>query len=163
VDIVYIIRAIKIIKLIIFNCDNIYSPPNPSKQYAILRKIRGSRDQTIPGYIAPQEQIPWERGCNRHCQTLLTTLASRDSGNASNGFYRSKCTHTRAFDVIPAKGSFLLANYYVIQARESKTRYFEKFKINISSRRIHTKLSTRKRLNTKSILLYILSGNDTKV
>ena len=28
---------------------------------------------------------------------------------------------------------------------------------------IHTKLSTRKRLNTKSILLYILSGNDTKV
>ena len=69
----------------------------------------------------------------------------------------------RAFDVIPAKGSFLLAKYYVIQARESKTRYLEKFKINISSRRIHTKLSTRKRLNTKSILLYILSGNDTKV
>ena len=59
-DIVYIIRAIK---LIIFNCDNIYSPPNPSKQYAILRKIRGSRDQTIPGYLAPQEQIPWVRGC----------------------------------------------------------------------------------------------------
>ena len=51
-----------------------------------------------------------------------------------------------------AKGSFLLAKYYVIQARESKTRYLEKFKINISSRRIHTKLSTRKRLNTKSIL-----------
>ena len=38
-------------------------PPNPSKQYAILRKIRGSRDQTIPGYLAPQEQIPWVRGC----------------------------------------------------------------------------------------------------
>ena len=80
------------------------------------------------------------------------TLASRDSGNARNGFYGSKCTHTREFDVIPAKGSSLLAKYYVIQARESKTRYLEKFKINISTRRIHTKLSTRKRLNTKSIL-----------
>ena len=37
--------------------------PDPSKQYAILRKIRGSRDQAIPGYLAPQEQIPWVRGC----------------------------------------------------------------------------------------------------
>ena len=37
--------------------------PDPSKQYAILRKIRGSRDQAIPGYFAPQEQIPWVRGC----------------------------------------------------------------------------------------------------
>ena len=55
VDIVYIIRAIK---LIIFNCDNIYSPPNPSKQDAILRKIRGSRDQTIPGYLAPKSKYP---------------------------------------------------------------------------------------------------------
>jgi hypothetical protein len=36
--------------------------PDPSTQYAILRKIRGSRDQAIPGYYAPQEQIPWERG-----------------------------------------------------------------------------------------------------
>ena len=54
-DIVYIIRAIK---LIIFNCDNIYSPPNPSKQDAILRKIRGSRDQTIPGYLAPKSKYP---------------------------------------------------------------------------------------------------------
>ena len=36
--------------------------PDPSKQYAILRKIRGSRDQAIPGYFAPQEQIPWVRG-----------------------------------------------------------------------------------------------------
>jgi hypothetical protein len=33
--------------------------PDPSKQYAILRKIRGSRDQAI---FAPQEQIPWVRG-----------------------------------------------------------------------------------------------------
>jgi hypothetical protein len=39
--------------------------PDPSKQYAILRKIRGSRDQAIPGYFAPQEQIPWVRGCPR--------------------------------------------------------------------------------------------------
>ena len=38
--------------------------PDPSKQYAILRKIRGSRDQAIPGYFAPQEQIPWVRGCS---------------------------------------------------------------------------------------------------
>ena len=37
--------------------------PDPSKQYAILRKIRGSRDQAIPGYFAPQEQIPWVRDC----------------------------------------------------------------------------------------------------
>jgi hypothetical protein len=37
--------------------------PDPSKQYAILCKIRGSRDQAIPGYFAPQEQIPWVRGC----------------------------------------------------------------------------------------------------
>jgi hypothetical protein len=41
------------------------------------------------------------------------TLVSRDSGNARNGFYGSKCTHTREFDVIPAKGSFLLAKDYV--------------------------------------------------
>ena len=37
--------------------------PDPSKQYAIFRKIRGSRDQAIPRYFAPQEQIPWVRGC----------------------------------------------------------------------------------------------------
>jgi hypothetical protein len=36
--------------------------PDPSKQYAILRKIRGSHDQAIPGYFAPQEQILWVRG-----------------------------------------------------------------------------------------------------
>jgi hypothetical protein len=36
---------------------------DPSKPYAILRKIRGSRDQAITGYFAPQEQIPWVRGC----------------------------------------------------------------------------------------------------
>jgi hypothetical protein len=34
-----------------------------------------------------------------------------------------------------------------------KTQYFEKFKINISTGRIQTKFSTRKRLNTRSILL----------
>jgi hypothetical protein len=39
------------------------------------------------------------------------------------------------------------------RASSSKTRYLEKFKINISTCRIQTKLSTRKRLNTKSILL----------
>jgi hypothetical protein len=40
--------------------------PDPSKQYAILRKIRGSRDQAIPGYFAPQEQIPLVRGCSSY-------------------------------------------------------------------------------------------------
>jgi hypothetical protein len=35
---------------------------DPSKQYAIFIKIRGSRDQDIPGYFAPLEQIPWVRG-----------------------------------------------------------------------------------------------------
>jgi hypothetical protein len=34
----------------------------------------------------------------------------------------------------------------------SKTRHFEKFKINISTLRTQTKFCTRKRLNTKSIL-----------
>ena len=34
--------------------------PDPSKQYAILRKIRGSRDQAIPGYFAPQEYPGYE-------------------------------------------------------------------------------------------------------
>ena len=33
--------------------------PDPSKQYTILRKICRSHDQAIPGYFAPQEQIPW--------------------------------------------------------------------------------------------------------
>ena len=33
------------------------------------------------------------------------TLVSRDSGNARNGFYRSKCTYTLDYDVIPAKGA----------------------------------------------------------
>jgi hypothetical protein len=46
--------------------------PDPSTQYAILRKIRGSHDQALwPGHtrvfrspnLVPQEQIPWERGC----------------------------------------------------------------------------------------------------
>jgi hypothetical protein len=46
-----------------------------------------------------------------------------------------------------------LARYSEWHAHSSKTLYFEKFKINISTRRIQTKLSTRKRLNTKSILL----------
>jgi hypothetical protein len=36
-----------------------------------------------------------------------------------------------------------------------KTRYFEKFKINISTRRIQTKLPTRKRFNKRSILLIL--------
>jgi hypothetical protein len=44
--------------------------PDPSKQYAILRKIRGSRDQAIPGYFAPQEQIPWVRGCRMSSETF---------------------------------------------------------------------------------------------
>jgi hypothetical protein len=43
--------------------------PDPSTQYAILRKIRGSRDQTIPGYFAPQEKIPWERGWLNSCSS----------------------------------------------------------------------------------------------
>jgi hypothetical protein len=69
-------------------------------------------------------------------------FVSYDSANARNGFYRSKCTYTREFDLIPAKGSSLLAKYFAIHVRASKTRHLEKFKINISTRRIHTKLST---------------------
>jgi hypothetical protein len=32
--------------------------PDPSKQYAILRKIRGSRDQAIPGISLPKSKYP---------------------------------------------------------------------------------------------------------
>ena len=53
---------------------------------------------------------------------------------------------------LPATG----ASYWPIIAQctqfASKTRYLEKFKINISTRRIQTKFCTRKRLNTSSIL-----------
>ena len=57
-----------------------------------------------------------------------------------------------SLSVIPATG----ASYWPIIAQctqfASKTRYLEKFKINISTRRIQTKFCTRKRLNTESIL-----------
>jgi hypothetical protein len=60
--------------------------------------------------------------------------------------------NTREFDVIPATG----ASYWPIIAQctqsATKTRYLEKFKINISTRRIQTKFCTRKRKNTESIL-----------
>jgi hypothetical protein len=49
--------------------------------------------------------------------------------------------------------SFLLANYCAMYVRASKTRHFEKFKINISTRRMQTTFCTRKRLNTRSISL----------
>jgi hypothetical protein len=55
-----------------------------------------------------------------------------------------------------------LANYYTMYASASKTRHLEKFKINISTRRIQTKFCTRKRLNTKSILHYIAFQQMTK-
>ena len=44
-----------------------------------------------------------------------------------------------------------------------KTRYLEKFKINISSGPIQTKFSTRKRLNTRSILLILTWGEFRRV
>ena len=50
--------------------------PDPSKQYAILRKIRGSRDQAIPGYFAPQEQIPWVRGCTDESHLIHPVTSS---------------------------------------------------------------------------------------
>ena len=46
----------------------------------------------------------------------------------------------------------LLRNVRYCDASESKTRHFEKFKINISTRRTQMKFCTLKRLNTKSIL-----------
>ena len=48
---------------------------------------------------------------------------------------------------------FLLANYCTIYVRASKTRRFEKLKINIFTRRIQMKFCTRKRVNTASISL----------
>jgi hypothetical protein len=53
----------------------------------------------------------------------------------------------------PGHRSLSLANYCAKCARASKTRHLEKFKINISTRRIQTKFCTRKRLNTRSISL----------
>ena len=50
--------------------------PDPSKQYAILRKIRGSRDEALPGYFAPQEQIPWLRGCRERRELLVISRQS---------------------------------------------------------------------------------------
>ena len=48
--------------------------PDPSKQYAILRKIRGLRDQAIPGYFAPQ--IPWVQGCSSaSCFRIIVGVA----------------------------------------------------------------------------------------
>jgi hypothetical protein len=47
---------------------------------------------------------------------------------------------------------FLFANYCAMYESASKIRHLEKFKINISTRRIWTKFCTRKCLNTKSIL-----------
>jgi hypothetical protein len=49
------------------------------------------------------------------------------------------------------KGLFI-GQCCIMHAHASKTRYFEKFETNISARRIQTKLSTQKRLNTRSIL-----------
>jgi hypothetical protein len=59
----------------------------------------------------------------------------------------------------PGHRSFLLANYCAMYASASKTRHFEKFKINISTRRIQTKFCTRKRLNTRSISLGLTCRN----
>jgi hypothetical protein len=60
-------------------------------------------------------------------------------------------------------GSSLLANFSVWQARASKNPIFEKFKINISTGHIQTKFSTRKRLNTRSILLLLICGKFRRV
>jgi hypothetical protein len=62
----------------------------------------------------------------------------------------------------PSHRSFLLANYCPMYASASITRHLEKFKINISTRRIQTTFCTRKRLNTKSIYTYSHSDNDEK-
>ena len=63
------------------------------------------------------------------------------------------CTYTREFDVIPAKGAPYWPSITQYTRVRVKPDIFEKFKINISARCIHTKLSTRKRLNTKNLLL----------
>jgi hypothetical protein len=71
--------------------------------------------------------------------------------------------YTREFDVIPViRAPYSPSIARDTRVRASKTRYFEKFKINISTSRIKTKLYTQKRLNTKSILLYSLIENDEK-
>jgi hypothetical protein len=59
------------------------------------------------------------------------------------------------------------APYWPILACDKRvrviTQYFEKFKINISTGRIQTKFSTRKRLNTRSILLRLTCGKFRRV
>jgi hypothetical protein len=67
-----------------------------------------------------------------------------------NRFYRSKyCTRSSGMLLYTWRG----------RVGKLKPRYFEKFKINISTRRIQTNLSTWKRLNTRSILLHWFWAN----
>jgi hypothetical protein len=81
-------------------------------------------------------------------------FVSYDSANSRNGFYRSKLTYTREFDVIRPAAR---APYWLSIAGNTRVRVqpdiLEKFKINLSTRRFQTKLSTQKRLNTKRNLI----------
>jgi hypothetical protein len=67
---------------------------------------RYAKRSTTPRRRSPNfcaRNAPW--GNTTKNRQNNATLVSRDSGNARNGFYRSKGTYTRGFDVIPAKGA----------------------------------------------------------
>ena len=56
----------------------------------------------------------------------------------------------------------LIGQYCIMHTHVSETRYFEKFEKNISARCIQKKLSTQKRLNTRSILLVLPMTSNEK-
>jgi hypothetical protein len=96
-------------------------------------------------WVNPNRKYDWK--LSKQCDACIVW-----PWKGQKWFARSYCTYTREFYVIPATG----ASYWPIIAQctqfANKTQYLEKFKINISTRRIQTKFCTRKRLNTESIL-----------
>ena len=111
-------------------------------------------------FCARSELIP-TGNTTENCQNNAT-FVSYDPAKARNELARSNCTYTREFDVIPATG----ASYWPIIAQctqfASKTRYLEKFKINISTRRIETKFCTRKRFEYREYFTHIAVQKMTK-
>jgi hypothetical protein len=109
---------------------------------------------SCPTVLKLEVSLPQTEIRPKNVKTMRRLYRIYDSANAMQKRIRQVKGHLYAR--VWRYRSSLLANYYPIHAHASKTRYLEEFKINISSSRIQTKLSTRKPLNTKSILLYSL-------
>ena len=107
-----------------------------------------------------QELIP-TGNTTENCQNNAT-FVSYDPARARNEFARSNCTYTREFDVILATG----ASYWPIIAQctqfASKTRYLEKFKINISTRRFKRNFVHESASIQRVFYTYSRSENDEK-